>query len=290
METVVPMASDQSAIVRTGLLEALGEIIYSFHPDGPGAPQELVDLFVGRAEDLELHSGEKLRLDNAARLRMSLHTIFGGSPPASAPPDRTPIESFFLDPGRPFICAFNLPAVALTLGRNRWKDLRDMYAQLLRNPDCSVHQTLTASLGELAKIIGPHFAEEDLFPAWKDGIQSSEEDTAGKAIESTPLLAENLSPPFKKEVVQVLLDALKVGTLASWRNREKLAYALGELASIVGNDGAALLVDLSLRSLKDVVYAVRLAAVNSVRVLLVPSCCIIPDKHLVASSHLAPRT
>jgi hypothetical protein len=54
----------------------------------------------------------------------------------------------------PLICAFNYPALALTLGKERWGELRELYLELSTSLVVKVRCTLAASLGELAKILG----------------------------------------------------------------------------------------------------------------------------------------
>lgn len=51
LSTVVPLSRDESPAVRSGVLEALGEVLYSFHADEYGPPDELLSLFLGRQED-----------------------------------------------------------------------------------------------------------------------------------------------------------------------------------------------------------------------------------------------
>merc|ERR1711871_1466455 len=61
-----------------------------------------------------------------------------------------------------FACAFALPAVCQTLGRERWGEIRSTFFALARNEQWKVRRTLSYSLHELARILGPEIAEEDL--------------------------------------------------------------------------------------------------------------------------------
>lgn len=54
LSTVVPFSRDESPAVRSGVLEALGEVLYSFHEDECGPPDELLLLFLGRQEDYSI--------------------------------------------------------------------------------------------------------------------------------------------------------------------------------------------------------------------------------------------
>jgi len=63
LSTILPLSRDESAPVRSGVLEALGEVVYAFHDDECGPPDELLRLFLG--------------MDSKRRLRQSLSRTFG---------------------------------------------------------------------------------------------------------------------------------------------------------------------------------------------------------------------
>ncbi|KAI6028785.1 armadillo-type protein [Pisolithus orientalis] len=128
LSTLVPLSRDESPAVRSGVLEALGEVLYTFHTDQDGPPSELLRLFLGREQPFK--------------------------------------EQY---PARPLACAFNYPAVALTLGSARWGELREYYLTLAQCRTSKVRRTLAASLGELARVIGPENAARDLSQAWEEG-------------------------------------------------------------------------------------------------------------------------
>ena len=56
-------------------------------------------------------------------------------------------------------CAFNFPAVLLTLGKQSWPELKDIYKTLAIDHRIKVRKTLAYSLFEIAKILGPELAE-----------------------------------------------------------------------------------------------------------------------------------
>ena len=59
-------------------------------------------------------------------------------------------------------CAFSLPAVALTLGRSNWPQLRDTYKALASDMQWKVRRTLASSIHELGIILGEQ--AQDLIP------------------------------------------------------------------------------------------------------------------------------
>ena len=46
-------------------------------------------------------------------------------------------------------CAFSFPAVVITIGPDRWHELRESFALLIRDPSWSVRKTLSFSLHEV---------------------------------------------------------------------------------------------------------------------------------------------
>ncbi|KAG6850527.1 hypothetical protein H0H93_012143 [Arthromyces matolae] len=236
LDTITTLAKDESSTVQSGVLEALGEVLYTFYEDDDEPPKELVDLFLGRREDRRLRDGQQLE---APDLLLNI------------------VE-------RPLICAFNYPAVALTLGRERWGDLRSTYLELATDRNVNVRRTLAASVGELAKIIGTEHAQRDLVGVWWDGIRCEEEEVRTRAVESLVPLMDVVG----KEVADSLLDGVVTiwdeGGFSRWREREGLAATFETLGTAAGPKGQRSIVALVQRALEDPVSAVREAAVRSV--------------------------
>lgn len=65
-------------------------------------------------------------------------------------------------------CAFAMPAVALTLGRDNWHVLRNTYLQLAQNYQWRVRRTLAYSMHQMASILGEEHAAADLLPLFKE--------------------------------------------------------------------------------------------------------------------------
>ncbi|KAJ8457046.1 hypothetical protein ONZ45_g18471 [Pleurotus djamor] len=162
-----------------------------------------------------------------------------------------PLEAFFQDPERPVICSFNFPAVVLTVGRDRWPDLRESYLQIASNPNVRVRRTLAASLGEIANIIGEEYAAVDLMPIWWDAIRSEETDVRIKAVESMGKLMAASGGKRRIDVMRGLLALWEEGHFKSWREREGIAMALNGLAALTESQGASTLQQLLLKALHD---------------------------------------
>lgn len=217
VSTIIPLSRDESAPVRTGVLEALGEVVYTFHDDDRGPPDELLRLFLG----IDNNSSPRERYAHPTR-RSPLQVLSANAP----------VLIVDDDPARPLACAFNFPAVAFTLGRARWGELRGLYLTLAQDRSPKIRRTLAASLGELAKIIGPDNAQRDMMSLWWDAMRSEDDhEIKFKAIEAVPLFVEALGEGrARDEVITGLLNVWEEGWLRNWRAREGVIKIITDLA------------------------------------------------------------
>jgi serine/threonine-protein phosphatase 4 regulatory subunit 1 len=274
VQSLLKLADDPSDTVRSALLEVLGEVIYTFRDDSGGPPQELVDLFVPEQKDW--HKSEELMdfFDSSSSIDLPARSMLLGPPqPGNAIAGQ--LEShedsnhlrtrFFKDPERPIVCAFNYPALTLVLGRERWSEIRCYYLHLIEDRTAKVRRTLAASLGEMANIIGPEQAGEDLVPVFWDavrGLTKDEEDIRTKALEGLPKLLESLGHAQQEEMAVGLITIWE-NSSQFWRQRELFAGYLGDLVSLAGSR-TDVIQDLMGRALRDEIAAVRDAAIGTV--------------------------
>ncbi|KAL4265941.1 ARM repeat-containing protein [Pleurotus pulmonarius] len=271
METVLPLSKDASSNVRTGVMEALGEVIYTFHKDENGPPEQLLHLFLGRKEDKRLRDGQQEASGRSVEGHQNvssstlLSSLIGRSGGGDTPLD--PLEAFFLHPDRAMVCAFNFPAVSATLGQARWIEIREYYLQLAQNRMTGVRRTLAASLGAMAKIIGEENAESDLMDVWWGAIRCEEEDVRMKAVECVGEFVSALSSSARLEVLRGLYTFWSEGLFRNWRERERIADILGDLSQFVGLADTDIMRGLLMLALQDGVAAIREAAVSSLPVI-----------------------
>lgn len=241
------LSADKHSTVRSGVLEALGEVIYTFHEDSDGPPEQLINLFLGRKEDRRVRDGQQEEAHQG---------------------QRTPIEEFYADPKRPLICAFNFPAVANTLGGARWYELREAYLDIASDTGSGVRKTLAASLGELAKIIGPVKSKKDLLGVWMGSIQFDEEEVRTKAIDSLHGFIEVVGKEVGKPLVRAVLTEWNEGRLRGWRERELIEKSLVGWIHLIGPDNISLARAILRKGLEDNVAIVREAAILAVSSIL----------------------
>ncbi|KZT56553.1 ARM repeat-containing protein [Calocera cornea HHB12733] len=221
LEMFLSAARDPSRAVRAACLELLGEAIATFKDDEGGPPEELVQLFLGdendRPEDTESDIESPLEWFSTPGLGLK------------------PVPTTKRDADRCLVCAFNFPAVALTLGKDRWPQLRDYYLYLARDKSLKVRRTLASSLGAIAEIIGPEATRRDLIHVWKRAFETTadgyvDEDVVGWAIESIPGLLKSVGGEFPREIVQRLRIWWTGMMHKRWRLREQVAIKLPVLA------------------------------------------------------------
>ena len=338
---------DKSRSVRCSALEVLGEVIHTFVNDEPGPPAELLGIFIGsppegyRLEPPPLsvpiisprlaHSAPSTPGAHHPKSKRRLLARDPGGPGTLPPPNP---ETSGIDPvpdlDRPLVCAFNFPAVALTVGPQRWHEVSDYYVQLAReyasntgsragdssSPGLSrsvadfgvmsqsqrklgkVRRTLAASLGEMARILGPDIARDHLLPVFWEALYASAplpppgpptygfmgtsfatatvtalgvaeaeaEDARTKVLECLVLFVNHLETR-ERDIVASGLEVAWRDHVRGWREREVFAKTFGGLSVPLAETetGAQAVRALVMLALTDNVAAVRDEAVAQVR-------------------------
>ncbi|KAI0636799.1 hypothetical protein C8Q77DRAFT_1215727 [Trametes polyzona] len=273
LEVILPLSQDEEPTVRSAVLEALGEVMHTFVDDQDGPPEQLLKLFLGIRETEDPGGGEEgstaaqgRALSPETRLQQppsTTSTSVTSSAWSDYGTDAGAGPDIYDDPQRPLVCAFNYPAVALTLGRNRWPELRSLYHTLAQSPAFKIRRTLAASLGEMAKIIGEEHSRTDLMPVWRSSLGAEESEVRMKVLDAIQTFVRAIGLPDRVEVIRDLEDAFLNRKLSSWRERERAVKTLGGLVEVEGLDGEVLR-RMLVNALDDRVAAVREAAVAAI--------------------------
>lgn len=250
-------AQDENETVRASVLEVLGEVIYAFKDDDDGPPAEILSLYLGDSSKWAASAADGMwNSDNFFKPDY----LFSVSPAAR-------------DPSRELTCAFNFPAIALTLGKTRWAELRDFYVYLSHSSTHKVRRTIAASLGEVANIIGEENASRDLVPVWRRSVSSDDGEIRLKALDCLPLFIQSLAQRDRDNIAGQL-DDIWVKRLRGWREREILTAQLCKLSALLASHWETIR-SLLFRALRDPVAAVRDAAIDQVA-----TCFYESDAHL----------
>ncbi|KAK4704996.1 serine/threonine-protein phosphatase 4 regulatory subunit 1, partial [Phenoliferia sp. Uapishka_3] len=262
IENVVLFGNDESRNVRSGLLEVCGELIYLFHGHSTGVPDEMLAFFLGKlaapapAESEDVFAPLPSALDSPPQ-------TFYDSPPSWAPTGSANLyASTSRDPDRPVMCAFNLPAVVLTLGREKWSLIEDYYLTLCRDKADKVRQSLASSMHEVAKIIGPDLADEHLVGPFSWFLHDVEH-IQGAVLENLGSLVTCFGPEAARQILDTVAGSW--GEIKQWRRREAVAKQLAKVGGhflLSGNPEEFL--SVLVKAFKDPVASVRDNAVYAI--------------------------
>lgn len=126
-----------------------------------------------------------------------------------------------LDAEMNYNCAFNFPAIALTLGLANWKYVKDLYKKLSEDNNWKVRQTLAYSIHELALILGTECTQTELVPVFDSFIKDVDEVRMGIVSNLSKFLSV-LSLEYRVAYMPKLNDFLRMDNVRNWRFRNEL--------------------------------------------------------------------
>jgi serine/threonine-protein phosphatase 4 regulatory subunit 1 len=126
----------------------------------------------------------------------------------------------------PTFCAYNFPAVVLTVGKDNWVHLEEAYTELLKDIQWKVRRTLSYSLHEIALILGPKLTQDSLLPALDTFLKDLDEVKVG-VVQNLAKLLGVIEPAARQQYVPLLINLEMESD--NWRFRHLLAIQLGEL-------------------------------------------------------------
>lgn len=196
-------------LVQFTVLEILGEVIHMFEEDGGGPPEELLDIYLSqstRKSNDEVDRGQE----------------------EPAVENNPPLLREFDDIDRAGVSAFNFPAVCLSIGKDRWQDLRTTYIALCEIDHPRIVRSMSASIHDLAKILGPSIASADLLPRFRLYLTLDDE-TRERALAHLPVFLANLPPFDAWEILEDIVQAWDSSLARNWHHREMIAEHLPAL-------------------------------------------------------------
>lgn len=122
-------------------------------------------------------------------------------------------------------CAYNLPAVALTLGKDNWDLLKPAYTSLAADRQWKVRRIVACSIHELAVIVGEDVATQDLVPIFNGFIKDLDEVRIG-ALKHLAHFLKLLRPAGRNSFLPRLTEFLMTDYDWNWRFRQELAEQL----------------------------------------------------------------
>lgn len=169
-----------------------------------------------------------------------------------------------------FKCAYNFPAVLLTLGKQFWPLMHQHFLSLCNDLQCSVRvrKTMAKSIYQIALIIGAEQATKDLVAPFVDFFKDVDE----IKIEVVKLISSfiKIVDPSKHEVIidQLELCLVPPVNAVNWRLREQIGIQIVELNKLgpkIQKENCILyLTGLALRLMMDRYDCVRKIGIDAV--------------------------
>merc|ERR1719270_416647 len=159
-------------------------------------------------------------------------------------------------------CAFSLPAVALTIGRNNWPLLRETYDVLASDMQWKVRRTLASSIHELGVILGEEAVVSDLIPIFNGFLKDLDEVRIGLLKHLSDFL-KLLPLDLRRDYLPKMSDFLYMDNDRNWRFRQELAVQMGQLVPLyTAEEVKTHLAPIAVILIRDKVAAVRTSAVG----------------------------
>ncbi|XP_028260781.1 serine/threonine-protein phosphatase 4 regulatory subunit 1 [Parambassis ranga] len=219
MET--PPASESCPVQEQGDEETQTEPLDCQEESPPNSPileSELIESVEEEGKDDSAHSPlseDKPKIQNVIPQQL-LDQYLSMTDPARAQTVDTEIAKH---------CAFSLPGVALTLGRQNWHCLKDTYETLATDVQWKVRRTLAFSIHELAVILGDQLTAADLVPIFNGFLKDLDEVRIGVLKHLYDFL-KLLHADKRREYLYQLQEFMVTDNSRNWRFRYELAEQL----------------------------------------------------------------
>ncbi|KEG05968.1 serine/threonine-protein phosphatase 4 regulatory subunit 1 [Trypanosoma grayi] len=165
-------------------------------------------------------------------------------------------------------CAFSFPAVLQIAGRERWNEVGDAYATLLKDVKWKVRKSLAHSLHEVAVILGQEITETHLVSAFELLLRDLDDVRLGVVLHADVFLGI-VGPAMRERLVPLLCHVPLESE--NWRLRNVVAQRIGEVGVLLDPSSSVALktvITLVVRLLDDSVMEVRCSTYRSSAILL----------------------
>jgi len=163
-------------------------------------------------------------------------------------------------------CAFNFPAVVLTLGPSKWPLLVKLFQTLVKSND-KVRKPIACSLHEIAKIIGEERAEKDLVVVLERFLKDTNDEIKYGAIQNLAFFLKVFRMEKRENMVDIFLDLQK--DPKKWRIRELIANQIDKLTLIFSPETTfRIIAPISFKLCSDTVAFVREEASRKIHAVL----------------------
>jgi serine/threonine-protein phosphatase 4 regulatory subunit 1 len=131
--------------------------------------------------------------------------------------------------------SFNFPAFIYVFGADEWPRFQSLYHKLTKINDARIKKTLSCSIHEIAKILGPKYTEQDLLPCLERFLKDKTE----KANEIKQAVLKNLhiflsvvSEDKRSGFIKYIVQTFDETPKSEWRLKQVLASNLGNYCEL----------------------------------------------------------
>jgi serine/threonine-protein phosphatase 4 regulatory subunit 1 len=128
--------------------------------------------------------------------------------------------------------SFNFPAFVLVFGSDEWPRFQSLYHKLNKINDPRIKKTLSASIHELAKILGPKYTEQDLLPCMEKFLKEKVPETRLLVLKNLHVFLEQLPEEKRTIFVKYIVQTFEEADKNEWRLKEILAQNIGNYAQL----------------------------------------------------------
>lgn len=153
--------------------------------------------------------------------------------------------------------------MCLTIGPDRWSEIRDLLARLQDRAGERVLTTIASFIHELAKILHPPQVAEDLLPIYTRCLDESDE-IRERVYEHVDIFIAGLPSDLAWSAYLGLAEAWKTNTLGGWRAREAVALHIPAFLTLFADRDVTPILEMTRSALLDKFAAVRDAATSAV--------------------------
>ena len=104
-----------------------------------------------------------------------------------------------------YYSSFNFPAFIYTLGKENWDQFKKIYIKLTKFNDGRIKKTLSHSIHELARILGPEITEEDLVPIMERFLRDNVNDIRIGALKNLHVFLAEVKPESRHSFIKFVI-------------------------------------------------------------------------------------
>lgn len=130
-----------------------------------------------------------------------------------------------------YYASFNFPAFIYVTGKDHWHRFRKLYMKLTSSSDIPTLRSLSASLHEIARILGPELTNTDLIPIADRFLRHNNSEVRIAVTKNLHVFLAEVDTEKRSEYIQYILQTFnEAGN--DWRTKELIAKNLGKYATL----------------------------------------------------------